>query len=83
MPSLGFASTLAMTIQLQRYDPTRPRPTRRSRAPTATRDGDRRARLPTGVQQGGAVFPFAADPGKVDATVTFTWTRGSQTLGST
>ena len=80
MPSLGFASVMTMTIQLQRYDSSS-RTYTAITGPTATRTVTV-GRLATGVHQSGAEFPFAADPGPVAASVTFTWTRAGQTLGT-
>ena len=79
MPALGFSATLSMTIQLNQlstktgtYSPVP--------GSTATRTvtvGTFRSR----VHQDGAEFPYAADAGRLDATVTFTWSRGTTQLG--
>jgi hypothetical protein len=37
----------------------------------------------TGLQQDGAIFPFKAHTGLLNATVTFTWRRAGKVLGQT
>ena len=79
MPALGFASALSMTIQLNQYLPTQKRfaavPGATARR-TVTIGGRTR-----GVHQDGAEFPYASNTGTLNATVTFTWTRGGRRLG--
>ena len=81
MPALGFSSTLSMTIQLNRFSTAHRRFVAISGS-TARRTVSLGA-LRTGVHQSGAEFPFSADPGRLDATVTFTWTRAGKVLGTT
>ena len=79
MPALGFSATLSMTIQLNQYSTKRkafvavPGAT----AKRAVSLGALRSR----VHQGGAEFPFSANPGLLDATITFTWTRAGTQIG--
>jgi hypothetical protein len=80
MPALGFAATLSMTIQLRQLDTTTD-----TYSPFPGTSGTRS--LPLGrftdhLHQSGAVFPFTADPGKVQASVTFTWTRAGKVIGT-
>jgi hypothetical protein len=80
MPALGFAATLSMTIQLRQYD-------KATDGYTAFTGGTGTRTLALGrfashLHQSGAVFPFSANPGKVQASVTFTWARGGQTIGT-
>ncbi len=81
MPTLGFASTLSMTIQLNRYSAKSksfvalPYPT----ATTTVSPGT----FATDLHQDGAVFPFSGPAGLLNATVTFSWTRAGKLLGST
>jgi hypothetical protein len=80
MPALGFASTMTMTIQLRQYDTSTGQYT-----PFPGTTGTRTlslGRYTSHLHQGGAVFPFSADPGKVQASVTFTWTRAGQQIGT-
>ena len=79
MPTLGFPATLAMTIQVNLFSPGHrrfialPSSTAKTTLPVGT--------FTTGLQQDGAVFPFKAQAGLLDATVTFTWTRAGRVLG--
>lgn len=81
IPTLGFASTLSMTIQLNRYSVKTksfvalPYAT----AKTTVSPGAFAADL----HQDGAVFPFSGPAGLLNATVTFDWTRAGKLLGST
>ena len=81
MPTLGFATTLSMTIQLNRYSAKSksfvalPYPT----AKTTVSPGA----FATDLHQDGAVFPFSGPAGLLNATVTFSWTRAGKVLGST
>lgn len=81
MPSLGFSATLSMTIRLQQWS-TRRKAFVRVPGSTATHTTHLGA-VTSGLHQGGAVFPFTADPGRLNATVTFTWTRAGKVLGRT
>jgi hypothetical protein len=81
MPTLGFASTLSMTIQLNRYSPKSksfvalPYATAKTTVSPGT--------FATDLHQDGAVFPFSGPAGLLNATVTFSWTRAGKLLGST
>jgi hypothetical protein len=81
MPTLGFASKLSMTIQLNRYSAKSksfvalPYAT----ATTTVSPGT----FATDLHQDGAVFPFSGPAGLLNATVTFSWTRAGKLLGST
>lgn len=81
MPSLGFSATLSMTVRLQQWSTTR-KAFVRIPGSTATHTTHLGA-VTSGLHQGGAVFPFSADPGKLNAKVTFTWTRAGKVLGRT
>jgi hypothetical protein len=81
MPTLGFASTLSMTIQLNRYSPA-------SKSFVALADSTAKrtvslGRFATDLHQAGEVFPFTGPAGLLNATVTFDWTRAGKLLGST
>jgi hypothetical protein len=81
MPTLGFTSTLSMTIQLNRYSPKSksfvalPYATAKTTVSPGT--------FATDLHQDGAVFPFSGPAGLLNATVTFSWTRAGKLLGST
>ena len=81
MPTLGFASTLRMTIQLNAFSATTksfvalPYATARTTVSPGT--------FATDLHQDGAVFPFTSPAGLLVATVTFSWTRAGKLLGST
>jgi len=81
MPTLGFASTLSMTIQLNRYSAKSksfaalPFATAKTTVSPGT--------FATDLHQDGAVFPFTGPAGLLNATVTFSWTRAGKLLGST
>jgi len=81
MPTLGFASTLGMTIQLNRYSAKSksfaalPYATAKTTVSPGT--------FATDLHQDGAVFPFTGPAGLLNATVTFSWTRAGKLLGST
>ena len=81
MPTLGFAATLGMTIQLNRYSAKSksfvalPYPTAKTTVSPGT--------FATDLHQDGAVFPFSGPAGLLNATVTFSWTRAGKLLGST
>jgi hypothetical protein len=80
MPTLGFAANLSMTIQLNRWSAKNkafaalPYKTART---TVTPGA-----FATNLHQDGAVFPFGASAGLLNATVTFSWSRGGKLLGS-
>jgi hypothetical protein len=81
MPTLGFASALSMTIQLNRYSAKSksfvalPYATAKTTVSPGT--------FATDLHQDGAVFPFSGPAGLLNATVTFSWTRAGKPLGST
>jgi hypothetical protein len=81
MPTLGFASTLSMTIQLNRYSA-------KSKSFVALPYATAKTTVSPGafatdLHQDGAVFPFSGPAGLLNATVTFSWTRAGRLLGST
>jgi hypothetical protein len=80
MPALGFGSTLSMTIQLnqrsERSGSYSPVP-----GATASRTVSLGAFKGTDVHQGGVEFPYASDTARLNATVTFTWSRDGDQLG--
>lgn len=80
MPTLGFTSTLAMTIRLNRWS-TKSKsfmPLRYRTAKTTVSPG----RFAHNLHQDGAVFPFGGPAGLLNATVTFSWARGGKVLGT-
>jgi hypothetical protein len=81
MPTLGFSSTLSMTIQLNLYSTKTKKfvPIAYKTARTTVTPGT----FTSGLHQDGAVFPFAADAGLLNATVTFTWSLSGKTIGTT
>ncbi len=81
MPALGFSATLAMKIQLNLYSATAKRfePIDYKTARVLVSPG----RFSTGLQQDGAVFPFPAKAGLLNATVTFSWLLNVKTIGAT
>jgi hypothetical protein len=81
MPTLGFFSTLTMTIQLNRYS-AKTKSFARLPYPTAKTTVSPGA-FANDLHQDGAVFPFGGPAGLLNATVTFSWTRAGKLLGST
>ncbi len=81
MPTLGFPASLSMAIQANYWSTAKKRfePIKTSTATTKLSLG----RQSSGLQQDGAVFPFKAHSGLLNATVKFTWTRNGKTLGQT
>ncbi|HEX5194178.1 MAG TPA: hypothetical protein VFW09_15365 [Solirubrobacteraceae bacterium] len=80
MPTLGFTSTLSMTIQLNRWS-TKSKsftPLRYRTAKTTVSPG----RFANNLHQDGAVFPFGGPAGLLNATVTFSWARRGKVLGT-
>src|SRR5579875_1966500 len=81
MPALGFSATLSMTIHLdawsaqaKRFEPID--------SPYAVNHVSLGSHS-TGLQQGGAVFPFKkGQSGRWNATIVFTWARGGKTIGT-
>lgn len=79
MPALGFRATLSMTIQLRQYLTSAKR-WAAVKGATARRTVTI-GRRTTGIHQDGAEFPFTTATGRLDAAVTFTWTRDGRRLG--
>jgi len=81
MPTLGFSSTLRMDVQLGSWSTTRKRfePIDSSSAKSVLSLGS----MSSGLQQTGAVFIYKFHPGLLDATITFSWTRGGKLLAQT
>lgn len=80
MPSLGFRASMSMTVRLQSYNPA----TKRFVAIDSPYAINQRTlgSFSTGLQQWGAVFPFATgQTGRWNAVVTFTWKRNGKVLG--
>ena len=81
MPSLGFSSSLSMVVQVNYWSLTG-----RRFLPIQSKLATTRLSLGTsanGLQQDGAVFPFSAHTGRLNATVTFMWSRGGKVIGQT
>jgi hypothetical protein len=80
MPTLGFAATLSMTVQLNHWSTKTktfsPLPFRTAK--TTVSPGT----FAKNLHQDGAVFPFGGPTGLLDATVTFSWSRGGKLLGT-
>jgi len=79
MPTLGFAASMFMVVQVNFWSPDRHRflPIQSNLATTRLSLGTNSS----GLQQDGAVFPFSAHTGRLNATVTFIWTRGGKIIG--
>jgi hypothetical protein len=79
MPTLGFSASLSMVVQVDYWSATSHRflPIQSHLATTRLSLGS----ATTGLEQDGAVFPFAAHTGLLNATVTFIWTRGGRVIG--
>jgi hypothetical protein len=79
MPTLGFAASLSMSIQVDYWDSSarrfHPIPDPHARRLVAL------GRVSFGFQQGGHTFQFAKHAGLLRATVTFQWQRGRRLLG--
>ena len=78
MPSLGFASTLRMTVQLgywsQKHERFMAIPGPSAAANLSLGSSS------TGLQQDGVVFGFNDSAGLLNASVDFTWTRGGRVI---
>jgi hypothetical protein len=78
MPSLGFSSTLRMTVQLgywsQKHERFMPIPGPSAVANLALGSSS------TGLQQDGVVFGFNDSAGLLNAAVDFTWTRAGRVI---
>jgi hypothetical protein len=80
MPTLGFSSTLSMTIQLNSWSSKSKSFTALpfKTAKTTVSPG----RFATNLHQDGVVFPFGGPAGLLNATVSFSWSRGGKVLGT-
>lgn len=81
MPTLGFSSRLFMVLQVNYWSQSSHRfvPIQSKLATTRLALGS----VSHGLQQDGAVFPFHAHTGLLNATITFIWTRGGKVIGQT
>jgi hypothetical protein len=81
MPTLGFSTSLTMVVQVNYWSAAGKRfvPIQSKLATTRLTLGS----ATNGIEQDGAVFPFAAHTGLLNATVTFIWTRGNKVIGQT
>jgi hypothetical protein len=81
MPTLGFAASMFMVVQVDFWSQAQHRflPIQSNLATTRLSLGTNA----NGLQQDGAVFPFSAHTGLLNATVTFIWTRGGKVIGQT
>jgi hypothetical protein len=81
MPTLGFPASLSMVIQVDYWSTATKRfvPIHSAAATTTLSLGEQS----TGLQQDGAIFPFKAHTGLLNATITFTWRRAGKLLGET
>jgi hypothetical protein len=81
MPTLGFFAAMSMVVQVNYWSATSHAflPIQNNLATTRLSLGS----ASTGLEQDGAVFPFKAHTGLLNATVTFIWTRGGKVIGQT
>ncbi|HTU94587.1 MAG TPA: hypothetical protein VMF14_02035 [Solirubrobacteraceae bacterium] len=81
MPSLGFSASLSMIVQVNYWSTGEHRflPIQSNLATSRLSLG----RNANGLQQDGAVFPFSAHTGLLNATITFIWKRGGKIIGQT
>ncbi len=79
MPTLGFQSTLRMTVQLGFWSRKHGRfmPIDGAHATSNLSVGS----SSSGLQQDGVVFGFDKGTGLLNATIDFTWTRGGRVIG--
>ena len=79
MPTLGFDASMFMVVQVNFWSADQHRflPIQSNLATTRLSLGTNSS----GLQQDGAVFPFSAHTGRLNATVTFIWTRGGKIIG--
>lgn len=79
MPTLGFAADLSMIVRVGYWAGSRHAfmPIQSATATTTLNLG----KLSKGLQQAGAVFPFRAHAGRLNARITFVWRRGGQVIG--
>jgi hypothetical protein len=81
MPTLGFSSALIMVLQVNYWANGQHHflPIQSNLATTRLSLGS----SVNGLQQDGAIFPFSAHTGLLNATVTFIWARGGKVIGQT
>jgi hypothetical protein len=81
MPTLGFSASMYMAVQVNYWSAASKRflPIQSHLATTRLSLGG----ATTGLEQDGAVFPFKAHTGLLNATITFIWTRGGNVIGQT
>jgi len=81
MPALGFSAKLYMVVQVNYWSRTHNRflPIQSNLATTRLSLGN----SANGLEQDGAVFPFSAHTGLLNATFTFIWTRNGTLIGQT
>jgi hypothetical protein len=81
MPSLGFSARLYMVVQVNYWSSKQHRflPIQSNLATTRLSLGS----SANGLEQDGAVFPFSAHTGLLNATFSFIWTRGGKVIGQT
>ena len=81
MPTLGFSSTLYMVVQVNYWSARQHQflPIQSRLATTRLSLGS----ISSGQEQDGAVFPFSAHTGLLNATFTFIWSRSGNVIGQT
>ena len=81
MPTLGFSSSLYMVVQVNYWSASQHQflPIQSRLATTRLSLGS----ISSGQEQDGAVFPFSAHTGLLNATFTFIWTRSGKVIGQT
>lgn len=81
MPTLGFSSTLYMVVQVNYWSASQHQflPIQSRLATTRLSLGS----ISSGQEQDGAVFPFSAHTGLLNATFTFIWSRSGNVIGQT
>jgi hypothetical protein len=81
MPTLGFSASMSMVVQVNYWSAAKRRflPIQSKLASTRLSAGS----AATGLEQDGAVFPFTAHTGLLNASVTFIWTRRGKVIGQT
>jgi hypothetical protein len=82
MPSLGFSSTMSMTVTLNAWSSTD-----KKFEPIDSNNAVAQVNLGSsarGLEQGGTVYPFQkGETGLWNATIVFTWTRQGKVIGRT
>jgi hypothetical protein len=82
MPSLGFSSTMSMTITLNAWSASEKKFVAIN-SPNAV-DTVKLGSHSRGLEQGGTIFPFQkGEKGLWNATIVFTWTRQGKVVGTT